>query len=515
MLSARVGSQLYALVSAKKTSAKSCRCEWPGSFRKRMSGVFSIKPKSATVWLSLALFLLAGLAAPARADRKNEARDQFERAVRLRTILEGAPQRDRKISDYKQVITSFHRVYLITPSAEEVTPALIAEAELYEEMGRAYDAKYFQNAIETYNFLLKQYPGSRYRGQALFSIGKLQKDELSEPEAAGVTLKDYLKRFPKSDKSDEARNDLKEIADPREKAKQKQAAIVAAAAAVPALPELKGKIVDQHESGKGTPHVLDVKTWNASNATRIVVTLEDTVSFNSAHIASPDRIYFDIHKAQLTPQLSRKTLEVKAGLLKSVRIGQNREGVVRLVLDVDGARDANAYLLANPYRLVIEVKSNAPAVAQQAPPQATLAPAPAPKSASTEVVADNPDSEKLDARLAAVAEEANVSAAADSKTASIGANATKVAAKTPAANAKSAALAPPSASKPPRDGNRSLTRALGLKINRIVIDAGHGGHDTGTIGPHGLMEKDLCLDVALKLGKEIEEKLPGADVIYT
>jgi N-acetylmuramoyl-L-alanine amidase len=54
-----------------------------------------------------------------------------------------------------------------------------------------------------------------------------------------------------------------------------------------------------------------------------------------------------------------------------------------------------------------------------------------------------------------------------------------------------------------------------LKINRIVIDPGHGGHDTGTIGPHGLMEKDLCLDVALKLGQEIEEKLPGAEVIYT
>src|SRR6202042_1406572 len=149
-----------------------------------------------------------------------------------------------------------------------------------------------------------------------------------------------------------------------------------------------------------------------------------------------------------------------------------------------------------------------------------------------EVVADNPDSEKLDARLAAVAEEANVSAAADSKTASIGANATKIAAKTPAANAKpaaapapnslsksdntkTAALAPPSASKPTRDGNRSLTRALGLKINRIVIDAGHGGHDTETIGPHGLMEKDLCLDVALRLGHLIEQKLPGAEVVYT
>jgi N-acetylmuramoyl-L-alanine amidase len=60
-----------------------------------------------------------------------------------------------------------------------------------------------------------------------------------------------------------------------------------------------------------------------------------------------------------------------------------------------------------------------------------------------------------------------------------------------------------------------LTRALGLKIGRIVIDPGHGGHDTGTIGPTGLMEKDLCLDVALRLGKIIQQRLPGADIVYT
>src|SRR6185312_14022980 len=47
-------------------------------------------------------------------------------------------------------------------------------------------------------------------------------------------------------------------------------------------------------------------------------------------------------------------------------------------------------------------------------------------------------------------------------------------------------------------GERSLIRALGLKIGKIVVDAGHGGHDTGTIGPNGLQEKDLVLDVALK-----------------
>ena len=67
---------------------------------------------------------------------------------------------------------------------------------------------------------------------------------------------------------------------------------------------------------------------------------------------------------------------------------------------------------------------------------------------------------------------------------------------------------------PTANGERSLIRALGLKIGKIVVDAGHGGHDTGTIGPNGLAEKDLVLDVALKLGKELEDRL-GAEVVYT
>jgi len=68
--------------------------------------------------------------------------------------------------------------------------------------------------------------------------------------------------------------------------------------------------------------------------------------------------------------------------------------------------------------------------------------------------------------------------------------------------------------RPTAAGNRSLTRALGLKIGKIVIDPGHGGHDTGTIGPNGLLEKDVVLDVAKRLGRLLESRL-GAEVIYT
>jgi N-acetylmuramoyl-L-alanine amidase len=77
-----------------------------------------------------------------------------------------------------------------------------------------------------------------------------------------------------------------------------------------------------------------------------------------------------------------------------------------------------------------------------------------------------------------------------------------------------AAKAPPELSAS-HESQLSLTRELGLKINRIAIDPGHGGYDTGTIGPHGLLEKNLCLDVALRLGQLIEENIPGVEVVYT
>ena len=76
-------------------------------------------------------------------------------------------------------------------------------------------------------------------------------------------------------------------------------------------------------------------------------------------------------------------------------------------------------------------------------------------------------------------------------------------------------LSPPMReAEPTAAGERSLVRTLGLKIGRIVIDAGHGGHDSGTVGPGGIEEKQVVLDVALRLGKLLRQRL-GADVIFT
>jgi len=458
---------------------------------------------------ALALGALAP-GAVARTDKAEAAREQFERAVSMRTQLEGYLPKDRTLADYKQTVAAYHKVYLISTDSEEVTPSLVAEAELYEEMGKQFDPQYFQSAIDTYKFLMEQYPGSRYRGSSQLAIGNIQKDDLKQPDAAQATFQAYLKQFPHSEHASDARAALKEMADARNAAASAAAKESAQNAAANSKELAQEADVDETPVSAPTPkhpgeipRVTDIHTWNAADHTRIVVTLDDAVKFEAARLHSPDRIYFDLYKARLDPSLADKTIAVDNGLLKSVRVAQNKQGTVRLVLDVNGAKDYSAYQLANPDRLVIDVLA-APANSAKnrqdiQPPIPSLVAGSGAATAAVVVTKDSRGSKP--AATVAVEEEPGPG----KKSVARG--------KTKAAQV--AALVPPTPAQPTHDGQIPLTRALGLKISRIVIDAGHGGKDTGTIGPHGLMEKDVCLDVALRLGKEIEEKLPGAEVIYT
>src|SRR5271154_6132363 len=211
----RIGPQPDALEPAKSPRAPRSGFEWPGRFHERMTRIASRGKRGSERLLcaaAIAAVLAVCFAPPVRADRKSEARDQFEHAVKMRTMLEGYLEKDRSLSDYRQTVSAYHKVYLISTQAEEVTPALVAEAELYQEMRRLFDPKYFQSAIDAYNFLLKQYPGSRYRGEAMLAIAQIQKDDLDKPADAEASYKEYLKRFPHSDKANEARQALKEIA---------------------------------------------------------------------------------------------------------------------------------------------------------------------------------------------------------------------------------------------------------------------------------------------------------------
>jgi len=198
-----------------------------------------------------------------------------------------------------------------------------------------------------------------------------------------------------------------------------------------------------------------------------------------------------------------------------------------VVLDVNGVSDYAVSLTKKPARLVIELypasadgsKKESVQSASPSNPQATASKAeralPEPLAVQP-VPAGNPPTTpagvKTKTDTDAPLGNTNVTAAKAAPEPSKGSLTKSVSAKS---KGKPDLIQPAAAPQPTRDGQSTLTRALGLKIGRIVIDAGHGGHDTGTIGPTGLMEKDLCLDVALRLGKLLQQKLPGAEIVYT
>ncbi|MFN0062906.1 MAG: N-acetylmuramoyl-L-alanine amidase [Myxococcaceae bacterium] len=62
-------------------------------------------------------------------------------------------------------------------------------------------------------------------------------------------------------------------------------------------------------------------------------------------------------------------------------------------------------------------------------------------------------------------------------------------------------------------GEPTLAEQLGLKVRRVVIDPGHGGHDSGALGRRGTREKDVALDIAKKVAETLEGQ--GLEVVLT
>src|SRR6201993_1940709 len=149
---------------------------------------------------------------PVAAVKRQSASTQFLRAQDQRTALNNKAPEKRTLEDYKQVVNTYRRVYLTTPHAAEVPDALLAVAELYTEMGERFGRSYFQSAVDTYQFLLREYPTSRHCQDAYLRSGKLQKDQLGDLAGATKTYDSFLKKFPRSPYKREAQEARAELA---------------------------------------------------------------------------------------------------------------------------------------------------------------------------------------------------------------------------------------------------------------------------------------------------------------
>jgi N-acetylmuramoyl-L-alanine amidase len=549
------------------------------------------------------VLLITSLPAPA-ADKTSSqsARDaaeaQFDRAQSQRAVLEAAPESHRLLIQYQDLVKSFRRVYLLSASAKDVPVAIMTVGDLNRKMGDFFDPKFYQAAIEAYDYLQREYPASRYREDALLAVGQIQMEDLRDPALARSTFEQFLQLHPRSSHAAEARAALSQIKSGNYAAKKNGASVQSASApptnvstpppaqkparspanandsAPPAQlisTQTLTQVMESPTPGR-IAELRDIKTWTTPDYTRIVISLDGPVKYQAARVGNPERIYFDLSQTHLSRGAIGSATEIHGDLLKNIRAGQNKDSIVRVVLEVAHIKDYSVFLLRDPYRMVIDVyaqpnpfaatttaKNSAPAQNPKAPDSSKKPANSRDIAAKTEVPKETPIISQPSAPLSGHHESAEEQAADQALAADI-AKRESLAGQpsftgTTASNAKipsgaygygpSVPSAPPATdSRPtspapsktnylkgghgsgskvapapspslPRDGQQSLSRALGLKVGRIVIDAGHGGHDTGTIGPNGLMEKDLCLDVALRLGKLIEEGLPGAEVIYT
>jgi N-acetylmuramoyl-L-alanine amidase len=301
------------------------------------------------------------------------------------------------------------------------------------------------------------------------------------------------------------------------------------------------------DSGKrhGLAQVTGIRHWSTPTYTRVAIDLGDDVTYEAARVPGPDRIYFDLHGTRLASELVGKSFAVTDdGFLKKIRAAQFSNDMTRVVLDVNDVTEYSAFLLPNPYRLIIDIHGGkaevgAPVVSVPMQRAATAAPTvpntTAVKAGSSfDVAALSAQPGRVEATTQPTSQpiSAVVSKAGSREE---GAGGSKpagndvVPASAPVASTTSSLntrkgkkgkaavdpdAGPARAAVPTADGETSLVRALGLKIGRIVIDAGHGGHDTGTIGADGILEKDVVLDVALRVGQLLHERL-GAEIIYT
>src|SRR4051812_517784 len=322
------------------------------------------------------------------AQKKQIARTQFETAERLREALSGKSAKSRTKRDYMRVMDAYRKVYYTAPTSSKADAAALAVAEVMAAYGRAFnDDKSFHDAIAQYEFLRREYPGSKRRFEALFTEGQIYRDELGDSKQAKQLFEEFLKRYPGNELAEQARDAVKEIdaeakggkrAKHSEKNKQDHATerapdkaekyasakahanasdnddteTASANAAIPVASIQNGR------HGK-LPLVTNVRYWSTPDYTRIAIDLEEEVKYEAGRVPSPDRIYFDLHDTKLASELVGKSFEVGDGFLRKIRVAQYSLGMTRVVLEVDDVAEYSAFLLPNPYRLIIDIHGKA------------------------------------------------------------------------------------------------------------------------------------------------------------
>lgn len=375
----------------------------------------------------------------------------------------------------------------------------------------------WEKCIAEFDSIIRKYPDSPSARKALFMKGEAYSGiyKLSRAQAdldlAMENYEQYIGKYPKSADAKQAKGRLKSLtgvdtsAAPATATERKKTAVkadntpaVSATEPVPVADAIANDAV----------LVKEIRHWSNTGYTRVVIDLGGKATFKASRLRRPDRLVFDIKKGALGDTLKNAPVTINDGILKTIRASQFNGETVRVVLDLESIADYRTLMLPDPKRLVIDVEGKRAAVAKRSGRGRviTLKSArneePAPVLTVTTTVAP----QKCIPKPETVAEKAATPLVTIQDQNAQPATQSSV---QPGVQPEPAAVETPSCKAEPADGP-----VRKVCIGTIVIDPGHGGKDTGAIGKKGLYEKDVVLDIGIKLRNILKREL-GCKVVMT
>jgi N-acetylmuramoyl-L-alanine amidase len=419
-----------------------------------------------------------------------------ERADALNRALHNRPLEQRGPGDYRQALDAYGQVIRLNRDTFFSAEALFRRAELEREMADASgDSALYQKSIETLRRVITEHPQSSFVGDSLIDIAHIYEENLQDLEGAAAAYRELVEHFPRSVMAREARAVLARF---EAQLRNRPVDVLIAgerAAPLSAYGEVSGTLV------------TNVRNFAGPDYARVVIDLSGEAEFAERRSAG-NRVSIQLSGAAVSPALyGRRFIVGESSLLKRIVISEPAAGGATVEIEVGSLSDYSLFRLPDPNRIVVDLHA-AGALAKGRSPRSIVA---KPESSPTD--------ETTDARSAATGDSGNAVARA----------------RRPQSGGGNALLSLPEIPDPivphnPADAQKpagaaaATAEALAAKIDaqasespikRIVIDPGHGGHDTGTISPNGLREKDLVLDVARRLRAYIKRNYAEIEVILT
>jgi len=282
--------------------------------------------------LFFSIFFLL-ITVPSNADLSPEKTYEIAKR-RYHKLMTSSPMEKINRQSWDRTIGLFKEVFNKNPRGSLADDSLFSIGSLYAELyRRAGNKDDLKNAVKYYQKVYQKFPKSNLSDDSLFLIGEaffLYEKDYSSADSA---YRKIVNNYPKGDKYTSAKIRLREI---------KQ------------FYSNKASL----EKKEGLSQIKGVRHWSNPKYTRIVIDLDNKVTYKESQLRNPDRIYLDLLNTRLGPEAKKHFIKIGDSLLKSIRLSHHTAEITRVVIDINNINRYKIFVLENPFRIVIDVKGN-------------------------------------------------------------------------------------------------------------------------------------------------------------